>query len=47
MTAQLARQVPFNVLAPGVRAIRAELDAGIQRVGRSVGTRDFQQSLQR
>jgi dTDP-3-amino-3,4,6-trideoxy-alpha-D-glucose transaminase len=32
MTAQLSRQVPFNVLAPGVRAIRAELDAAIKRV---------------
>ncbi len=32
MTAQLSRHVPFNVLAPGVQAIRAELDAAIQRV---------------
>ena len=27
-----ARQVPFNVLSPGVQAIRAELDAAIARV---------------
>jgi dTDP-4-amino-4,6-dideoxygalactose transaminase len=32
MTTQLSRQVPFNLLAPGVRAIRAELDAAIKRV---------------
>jgi dTDP-4-amino-4,6-dideoxygalactose transaminase len=32
MTAQLSRRVPFNVLAPGVQAIRVELDAAIQRV---------------
>ena len=32
MTTQLSRQVPFNVLGPGVQAIRAELDAAIKRV---------------
>src|ERR1700682_3032926 len=32
MTAQVSRRVPFNVLAPGVQAIRAELDAAIARV---------------
>ncbi len=32
MTTQVSRQVPFNVLSPGVRAIRAELDAAIARV---------------
>ena len=32
MTAQLDRVVPFNVLAPGVRTIRAELDAAVKRV---------------
>src|SRR5713101_5435411 len=32
MTAQLGRAVPFNVLAPGVRTIRSELDAAIKRV---------------
>ena len=28
----IERRVPFNVLAPGVQAIRAELDAAIGRV---------------
>lgn len=32
MTAQLDRKVPFNLLAPGVHAIRPELDAAIHRV---------------
>jgi dTDP-4-amino-4,6-dideoxygalactose transaminase len=32
VTAQLSRQVPFNVLGPGVQSIRAELDAAIKRV---------------
>ena len=32
MTTQLNRVVPFNVLAPGVRTIRAELDAAVKRV---------------
>jgi dTDP-4-amino-4,6-dideoxygalactose transaminase len=32
VSAQLTRQVPFNVLAPGVQAMRAELDAAIRRV---------------
>jgi dTDP-4-amino-4,6-dideoxygalactose transaminase len=32
MTAQLGRVVPFNVLAPGVQTIRAELDAAVKRV---------------
>jgi dTDP-4-amino-4,6-dideoxygalactose transaminase len=32
MTVQVSRQVPFNVLSPGVRAIRGELDAAIARV---------------
>ena len=32
MTAQVSRKVPFNVLAPGVQAIRAELDDAIKRV---------------
>ncbi len=32
MTTQQSRQVPFNVLGPGVHAIRAELDAALQRV---------------
>jgi len=32
VTTQLDRVVPFNVLAPGVRTIRAELDAAVKRV---------------
>src|SRR5260370_25165271 len=32
MTTQVSRQVPFNVLGPGVQAIRGELDAAIARV---------------
>ena len=32
MTAQLGRVVPFNVLAPGVQTIRAELDTAVKRV---------------
>ena len=32
MMTQVSRQVPFNVLGPGVQAIRAELDAALQRV---------------
>ena len=32
MTAPLARQIPFNVLAPGVQAIRPELEIAIGRV---------------
>ncbi len=32
MMTQVSRQVPFNVLSPGVQAIRAELDAAVKRV---------------
>lgn len=32
MTAQLGRVVPFNVLAPGIQTIRADLDASVKRV---------------
>jgi len=32
MTVQSSRQIPFNVLAPGIHCIRAELDAAIKRV---------------
>ncbi|MCA1647300.1 MAG: DegT/DnrJ/EryC1/StrS family aminotransferase [Chloroflexi bacterium] len=32
MAVQFSRRVPFNVLAPGVHAIRADLDAAIGRV---------------
>src|SRR5438309_6219181 len=32
MTTHPSRQIPFNVLGPGVQAIRAELDAAIARV---------------
>src|SRR5207302_5548647 len=32
MMTQASREIPFNVLAPGVQAIRADLDAAVTRV---------------
>ena len=39
MMTQVSRQVPFNVLSPGVQAIRAELDAAIPKAPQD-GARD-------